>query len=65
MIPIAKPYLTADEAQSAYDTILTGWVTQGPRVEEFENKFCEYTGAKYAAAISNCTTTPPREVPHR
>ena len=56
MIPIAKPYLTADEAQSAYDTILTGWVTQGPRVEEFENKFCEYTGAKYAAAISNCTT---------
>jgi len=56
MIPIAKPYLTADEAQSAYDTILTGWVTQGPGVEEFEDKFCEYTGAKYAAAISNCTT---------
>ena len=56
MIPISKPYLTTDEAQSAYDTILTGWVTQGPRVEEFENKFCEYTGAKYAAAISNCTT---------
>ena len=56
MIAIAKPYLTTDEAQSAYDTILTGWVTQGPRVEEFENKFCEYTGAKYAAAISNCTT---------
>lgn len=56
MIPIAKPYLTAEEAQSAYDTILTGWVTQGPRVEEFEKKFCEYTGAKYAAAVSNCTT---------
>ena len=56
MIPIAKPYLTKDEAQNAYDTILTGWVTQGPRVEEFENKFCEYTGAKYAAAVSNCTT---------
>lgn len=56
MIPIAKPYLTTDEAQSAYDTILTGWVTQGPGVEEFEKKFCEYTGAKYAAAISNCTT---------
>jgi dTDP-4-amino-4,6-dideoxygalactose transaminase len=56
MIPIAKPYLTADEAQSAYDTILTGWVTQGPRVEEFEKKFCEYTGAAYAVAVSNCTT---------
>lgn len=56
MIPIAKPYLTKDEAQSAYDTILTGWVTQGPKVEEFEKKFCEYTGAKYAVAVSNCTT---------
>lgn len=56
MIAIAKPYLTADEAQCAYDTILTGWVTQGPRVQEFEEKFASYTGAKYAVALSNCTT---------
>lgn len=56
MIPISKPYLTEDEAQYAHDTILSGWVTQGPRVEEFEKKFCEYTGAKYAVAVSNCTT---------
>ena len=56
MIPIAKPYLTADEAQAAYDTILTGWITQGPRVAEFEEKFAVYTGAKYAVAVSNCTT---------
>jgi perosamine synthetase len=56
MIPIAKPYLTVDEAQAAYDTILTGWITQGPRVAEFEEKFAAYTGAKYAVAVSNCTT---------
>ncbi|MBL7762643.1 MAG: DegT/DnrJ/EryC1/StrS family aminotransferase [Chitinophagaceae bacterium] len=56
MIPIAKPYLTAEEAQAAYDTILTGWITQGPRVAEFEEKFASYTGAKYAVAVSNCTT---------
>jgi perosamine synthetase len=56
MIPIAKPYLTKKEAKAAYDTILTGWITQGPRVAEFENKFAEYTGAKYAVAVSNCTT---------
>ena len=56
MIPIAKPYLTTDEAQAAYDTILTGWITQGPRVAEFEEKFAQYTGAKYAVAVSNCTT---------
>jgi dTDP-4-amino-4,6-dideoxygalactose transaminase len=56
MIPIAKPYLTVEEAQAAYDTILTGWITQGPRVAEFEKNFAAYTGAKYAVAVSNCTT---------
>lgn len=55
-IPLAKPYLTKDEAQSAYDTILTNWVTQGPRVQEFEEKFAAYIGSKYAVALSNCTT---------
>ena len=56
MIAIAKPYLTAEEAQYAYDTILSGWVTQGPKVQEFEEKFAKYTGSKYAVALSNCTT---------
>jgi dTDP-4-amino-4,6-dideoxygalactose transaminase len=56
MIPIAKPYLTKKEAKAAYDTILSGWITQGPRVAEFEEKFAAYTGAKYAVAVSNCTT---------
>ncbi len=55
-IPIAKPYLGKEEAQNAYDTILTNWVTQGPRVQEFEEKFAAYVGSKYAVALSNCTT---------
>lgn len=56
MIPIAKPYLTTEDAQSAYDVIMSGWITQGPRVQEFEEKFAAYTGTKYAVAVSNCTT---------
>lgn len=56
MIPIAKPYMTQEEAQAAYDTVLSGWITQGPRVAELEEKFAAYTGAKYAVAVSNCTT---------
>lgn len=56
MIPIAKPYLTEQDAQAAYDTIMSGWITQGPRVQEFEEKFASYTGAKHAVAVSNCTT---------
>jgi len=54
-IPLAKPYMTKDEAQAAYDTILSGWVTQGPRVQEFEEKFARYVGSKYAIAVSSCT----------
>lgn len=56
MIHIAKPYLTKDEAQAAYDTVLSGWITQGPKVEEFEKKFAEYVRAEYAVGVSSCTT---------
>lgn len=56
MIAIAKPYLTKEDAQAAHDTILTGWITQGPRVQEFEEKFAAYVGSQYAVALSNCTT---------
>ena len=56
MIPIAKPFLDELEAKAAHDTILTGWITQGPRVQEFEEKFAAYTGSRYAVAVSNCTT---------
>lgn len=56
MIPIAKPHLTEQDAQAAFDTIMSGWITQGPRVQEFEEKFAAYTGAQHAVAVSNCTT---------
>jgi len=56
MIPIAKPYLTQDEAQAAHDVILSGWVTQGPKVAEFEENFARYVGSNYAVAVSSCTT---------
>ena len=55
MIPIAKPYITREDARAVYQTILTGWVTQGPKVKEFENNFAAYIGTKYAVAVSSCT----------
>lgn len=55
-IPVAKPFLTSDEAKAASSVVLSGWVTQGPKVEEFEKKFAKYVGAKYAVAVSSCTT---------
>lgn len=55
MIPITKPYFTKEDAQNVYKTILSGWVTQGPRVKEFEKKFAAYVGSSYAVAVSSCT----------
>ncbi len=55
-IPIAKPWLGESEAEAARRAIMSGWVTQGPEVAAFEQEFAAYVGAKYACAVSNCTT---------
>ncbi len=55
MIPIAKPFLGEEEASAARDAIFSGWITQGPRVKEFEEAFAGYTGSAYACAVSSCT----------
>ncbi|MBM4019036.1 MAG: DegT/DnrJ/EryC1/StrS family aminotransferase [Planctomycetes bacterium] len=56
MIPIAKPLFGEEEQQAAARVIASGWVTQGPEVAAFEKEFAEYCGAKYAVAVSSCTT---------
>ena len=56
MIPIARPFLGNEEANAAKDVILSGWVTQGPKVKEFEEAFASYVGSKLACAVSSCTT---------
>src|SRR5262245_794455 len=55
-LPIAKPELGEEEAAAAREAILSGWVTQGPRVAAFEEAFGHYVGAAHACAVSNCTT---------
>lgn len=56
MIPITIPLLGPEEEQAAVAAIRSGWVTQGPRVAEFERAVADYCGAAHAVAVSNCTT---------
>ena len=55
-IPVAKPFLGVEEADAAHAAVLSHWVTQGPRVQEFEENFANFVGSKHAIAVSNCTT---------
>ena len=56
MIPITRPCVGQEEADAAANAVLSGWLSQGPRVAEFEAAIARYTGARHAVATSNCTT---------
>ncbi len=55
-IPITRPYFNGSEASAVKKALDSGWVTQGPMVEEFERSFSEFTGSKYSVAVTSCTT---------
>jgi dTDP-4-amino-4,6-dideoxygalactose transaminase len=55
-IPVARPFIGLEEEQAVVDVLRSGWVTQGPRVAEFETRFAEYVGCDHAVAVSSCTT---------
>ena len=55
-IPIARPSFGRAEEDAVVEVLRSGWVSQGPRVAEFERRFAEYVGAAHAIAVSSCTT---------
>ncbi len=55
-IPLTVPYLGKEEKRAVAKVLDSGWLVQGQRVAEFEDRFSNYTGAKYAVATSSCTT---------
>jgi perosamine synthetase len=55
-IPITRPHLTGEEGAAVAEAIASGWVSQGPRVREFEEAFATRVGAAAAVATTSCTT---------
>jgi dTDP-4-amino-4,6-dideoxygalactose transaminase len=55
-IPLTRPVFGVEEEKLLLETLRSGWVTQGPRVEEFEARFAEAVGAQHAVAVSSGTT---------
>jgi perosamine synthetase len=55
-IPITRPHLTGGEGAAVAAAIASGWVSQGPRVREFEEAFAARVGAATAVATTSCTT---------
>jgi dTDP-4-amino-4,6-dideoxygalactose transaminase len=47
--------LGPEEEAAAANAINSGWITQGPKVAEFERVVADYCGALHAVAVSNCT----------
>jgi UDP-4-amino-4,6-dideoxy-N-acetyl-beta-L-altrosamine transaminase len=54
-IPYGRQYITDDDIQAVTDVLKSDYLTQGPKIAEFENSFAKYIGCKYAVAVSNGT----------
>ena len=54
-IPYGKQHITQSDIDAVVETLKADFLTQGPKILEFENSFAKYVGAKYAVAVANGT----------
>lgn len=54
-IPYGRQFIEQDDIDAVVKTLQSDFLTQGPKVQEFEEKFAKYVGAEYAIAVSNAT----------
>jgi len=55
MIQVFSPSITDREIEAVADVMRSGWLGLGPKTAEFEAKFAEYVGAKYAVGVNSGT----------
>ena len=54
-IPYGRQNIDQNDIDSVVSTLQSDYLTQGPKVIEFESKFAEYVGANFAVAVNNAT----------
>jgi len=54
-ISYGKHWIDEEDIKAVVETLRSDFLTQGPKVKEFEEKICAYTGAKYCVVVSNGT----------
>jgi len=55
MIPYGHQHIERDDINAVIKVLQSDWLTQGPKVSEFESKLAAYCGAKFAVAVNNGT----------
>ena len=55
-IPYGKQNIDATDIEAVVETLTSDFLTQGPKINEFEEKFAKYVGSKYAVAVNNATS---------
>lgn len=55
-IPLFDLNFDEQEVNAVVKTLRTKWISTGPKCQEFETKFAEMVGSKYAVSLSSCTS---------
>lgn len=56
MIPYGRQDISEKDLEAVKEVLLSDYLTQGPKITEFEQALCSYTGAKYAVAMNSATS---------
>src|SRR5690554_4831128 len=54
-IPYGRQQIDQGDIDAVIEILKSDFLTQGPKIEEFENAFAKYVDSKYAVAVSNAT----------
>ena len=54
-IPYGRQFISDEDIQAVIETLQSDFLTQGPKIAEFENAFAKYVGSQYAVALANGT----------